>query len=299
MHTPTDQPENRELVKVAHDARATHDMAALYFSDLLNHGTPQWIAARIMPAANSGFVTIPGNNFDNPAVLMKQGTWTAVASSRPQPPGAEAYSVAQPFREVRRSRTEEDYYSPFIKGGTVILRAERLSTALQESDRVYLTFDDWASDLMEAMSFAARHSSSLQTMPEPDLMTLLSTSNPLLQIEAFRELVGRQNVLPESVEKHLSSASLHLAAVFTHILLSERKDVDWGPRLAKLVGNVNSDTTCSGIALGAYAAKQFFSNETRTVRAADSVLSAARSRFAVSSRQDEYLDKLLRESKPF
>jgi hypothetical protein len=200
---------------------------------------------------------------------------------------------------VRRSLTTEDYYSPFIKGGTVVLRAERLSTALQELDRVYLTFDEWASDLTEAMSFAAGNSGSLQRTPETDLMALLSTGNPLVQIEAFRELIRRQDLPPESIESHLLSASIQLAAVFAHVLLSERKDKYWGERLAKIVGNVNSDASCRGIAVGAYAARLFFGNEPTIAKAAESVLSATRSRFALSSQQDEYLDKLLRESKPF
>jgi hypothetical protein len=292
-----DEAKEAASVKVMHDARAVHDMASLNLVDLLRHGTPQWTIARITPAANSGFATIPGDSINAAVVLMKQGTWTAIAGSGPHLPSNETYSLAEPFRQMKRSPTLEDYYSPFIKGGVVIVGTTRPWTSLQELGPVYLTFDNWASDMPEAMTFVLRDSSLFQdsdlSAATSELIALLSRDNPLLQIQAFRRLITLPGVPSASIEKHLSSASVHLAAVFTQLLLSERKDGEWGQTLVHLLDSAKSDASCRGIALGAYATKLFCGNEPKISRDAESVLSAARFRFATFVQQDDYLDKLL------
>ena len=301
-----DQARDAASIKVMHDARAVHDMALLNLVDLLKHGIPQWTVARVTPAANSGFVTIADASINaetgelvaspnSPVVLMKRGTWTAVAASQLRIVSNEAYSLTKPFRQVTRSRTAEDYYSPFVDGGTVIVLTTRPWTSWQELGPVYLIFDDWASDLPEAMLFVVKHLALFQALggAESELMDLLSRDNALLQVEAFRRLITMPDVTHEPIEKRLSSASIHLAPVFTYLLLTERKDNNWEERLVALVHSAKQDTTCLGIAVGAYAARLFFSNDSKISQNATSVLAAARSRLALSMQQDKYLTKLL------
>src|ERR1700685_325940 len=87
-----EQGRQAASIRVMHDARAVHDMASLKLTDLLHDGTAEWVVARIRPAAQSGFATIPGasirgdtGQFTSPAnsnpVVMKQGSWEVLGSS--------------------------------------------------------------------------------------------------------------------------------------------------------------------------------------------------------------------------
>lgn len=287
----SDEARQAASVKVLHDARAVHDMATLDLSGLVQHGTAQWVVARIVPASQSGFATIPGANiradtgqFVNPGnaspVLMKQGHWEVLASSGVQEPPSGTYSWTEPLATAKRHLTPEDYYSPFVKGG-IVIRGSALNKGLSGNQPpVYLTFDNWVQDVPDAIAHAVT--------PQPT-SNLLGTPNPLLQVQAFRRLLQSGALQPSQLADAVARASEDVAAVDTYLALVHKRDA--GEQLAKLVGASNSDDTCRGIVIGAYAVK-LLANNPAAASQATSVLAAARNKLAGPLERDEYLKAL-------
>ncbi len=196
-------------IAVLHDARAVHDIAVLRFRDFQADGVPSWVLATTTPGPNSGSGTISGalikaetGEFVMPPgaepVLLKNGSWKAIAAARDLEHAKGSYSWSESLVEEKRQLTPEDYYSPFIHGGTIVCRPTRGKLGIGQFGPVYLIFPEWGQYVAATAEFAEQHGGHFeQGRTRPDdadlLMSVLFHENKLISALAFQGLIASKS----------------------------------------------------------------------------------------------------------
>lgn len=258
-------PQNAEIV-LLHDSRAVHDTAAV---SLAAYAGASWVVATVKPGPNSGKATTPGayvrgdtGQVVTPpervqAVLIKEGTWQVVAGA--SIPGS--YRWTEPL-EQKRVLTPEDRYSPFIHGGTVLLRPAPQIKRLDDLGPVTLLFSDWAQEVAPALAFVQNRPTvfgdKLGPWEERELTPLLSGHNRLLAVCALRSLQAAGRLPPEAERVYLDRSAGQLASIVMYLMLA-------GPGVTEALAGQALDAARSTrdparrspLHLGAYAASIF------------------------------------------
>lgn len=297
-------------VSLVHDARAVHDTATLLFRDFAAAGKPSWTLAVVTPAADSGAATIPGAEIDEKtgtvvhrsgaqASVKKAGTWKAISAAPSAEHRGGTYSWVQPMEFHQRGTTPEDYYSPFADGGTIVFRYQPGAAGEDQFHSVRLVFPDWGFDVTAASNFVEGHPGLLengeQLAPEiTRLRQLLDDKNKLLVVEAFRELAEGAHLDPNLALEHLTRAEAPLDAILSYLMLSSRDD-DLAEKVNATIYATRDEKKLQSIALGAYSALLFRSQDPRILARSKTALQHVRSMVEKTRipPKNSYLDLIL------
>jgi hypothetical protein len=221
-----------------HDARSVHDTASFQFRDFVLSGHPYWVMAAVTPAPDSGSAaTIPASHIDKTSgqlvfskgerpALKKAGNWTEIATAPLVSKGkGSTYSWLEVLESHKRVLFPEDYYSPFISGGTIVFHYVPEATGKAQFESVKLIFDDWAQDVAPASAFVESHPGLLEggEKKAPELLqlrSLLTIKNKLLAVEAFRELATSGHLDANVALACLNEADNPLNAIFSYLMLA-------------------------------------------------------------------------------
>jgi hypothetical protein len=309
---PPPPPPNQYVL--LHDARIIHDTASLRFKDFESNGIPFWVLAKIIPAPGSGSATVPGAyiNADTgrlvappgvEAVIVKKGRWAVTASARSTWPSAEnEYSWSESLRD-KRLLLPEDYYSPFVYGGTILCRPTRGATGIDQFGPVRLLLPEWARFVVSASVFAEGHPAlfeggELKPRDDAELKQLLLQENKLLAVLAFRTLLQTGHMTSSLFREQLTSEG-NVLAMFTYLVLSSADVQTENPLVAEIYSSAKLSPDLGKIrslALGAFAAALFHSADTAVVSHSKSLLNIVQQRLAalsVTSEKEPYIYLIL------
>ena len=276
-------------MQLVHDARAVHDTAALKFKEFHADGQSAWIVAAVRPAPASGSASVPGahikastGEFVAPRgaqpVVSKSGTWEAIARSSGAASADKAsYSWPEQISEKRGLPTPEDYYSPFSDGGTIAFRYQPNSVGIDQFQSVRLIFPDWAKDVASASAFVESHRGLLengeQRAPEVvHLQQLLKDKNRFLAVEAFRELSDSGHLDGNLVFERITHAAAPQDAVLTYLVLTSRGGDELSEQVNAAVRSSADQKKLESIALAAFSALLFRSNDSKAIARSRSAL---------------------------
>ena len=296
MTTPDSLPKPVETA-VLHDARAVHDTASFRFTDFTTVGTPSWVLASVTPGPNSGSGTIPGafikaetGEFvvppDAGAVLVKEGSWKVVAAARqPKSQAMSTYSWTEPLRQ-KRILDPEDYYSPFIHGGTIVCRPTPEKLGLAQFGPVHLIFPEWGQFVAATAEFAEQHGGHFEqggTRPgDADLlMSVLFHENKLISALAFQGLIASKSATPEVIRKGLLQDDGPARTILCYLVITGPEPAGADALLNVVVDALQAvpdQGRIHSIALGAFAAGLFLAGDRRILSRSKSVLSRASGR---------------------
>jgi hypothetical protein len=295
-----DAPPQHLEYAVLHDARAVHDTASLHFKDLELHGVPSWVLAIVTPSSRSGAATIPGAYIkadtgelvtppNGDTVVVKEGTWQVVAAARRanQSTGNQ-YSWTEPLQR-KRNLLPEDYYSPFIHGGTIVCRPEANPNTLAEFEPVRLLFSDWARYVVPTFAFAERQAKlfeegTLAPADLPQLDSLLTQDNKLLAALALRTLMLSGRMTRSILNGQLARADGQLLAIITYLILTSpgvQNGNLWLQELSNAAQTARNVENLRPAALGAFAAGLFRSRDAVILTNSKSLLRTIRQRLGV------------------
>jgi|SRR5579871_2741965 len=283
---PQDDPE----IRLVHDVRATHDMAALRFGALA--GGKGWAVLRLTSDANSGGQTIPGayvqggrivNAAREKPVIIYSGAWRVLATAGKEHHADGNYSWEQP-RQISRVATPEERYSPFIHGGTVLCKLPSAGKSLQEFNPVFLLFPDWVPLVSRAAVYVEANAALFESSKKPTPLAadhwrmLLQQTNGILVALAFRRLVETGELTHDQAAQSLALTLPETAAVLIYLLLMTH-----GPETQPLVDQANRFTESCGdpaklrdLALGGYTTMTF--GDTEQQDRAEAILKITRRR---------------------
>lgn len=267
---PTSHMQDMAIV-VPHDARATHDIANLRFGEFAVNGYVAWTVAKVNPTPSSGASITPGSFVNAQTgevvvppnarpVILKEGEWIRLVSAQKASQVQEGhYSWSETYKLRMRIPSPEDYYSPFIHGGTIIFRLDSTASGMSQFASVHLLFDDWTKYVDSASDFISTHSGFLEQstpshLESPELKRLLSGDNKLLAVEAFRELAAMRQLMPDMVRQPFTQSDEKLGAVFCYLMLTDTEPNIFVPQIADIIRRSHDSTSLRPIALGAYAA---------------------------------------------
>ena len=262
------------------DMRSVYDTASLRFKDFVANGKPDWTLAIVTPALWSGSATIPGAYIvaetgkivtpPNPhEVIVRKGDWVAIASAQATTKKSGSYSWSDPVVEPCHRCPPwrpviEDIYSPFDYSPSgqediVLFRFDPAAKDRKQFISARLLFDSWTIDVEPAFEFVAGHPGLLEdgqtsTNELPILKDLLSGTNRLLAVEAFRELVESRQMTPAMAQEQISKKGNKLCAVFSYLILASSATENLPPQLNQVIRNSYDPATLRSVALGAFAA---------------------------------------------
>jgi hypothetical protein len=267
-------PPNSVSVVLFHDARAVHDVVSLGMREYLAPGRA-WIVAEVTPESHSGSAMVPGAHVDGDTgqmvaspgtktVTIKEGTWKAVAGSPTEPDKGGTYSWNEP-QQRSRAPQPEDYYSPFVSGGTILCQRVRDTNGIDQFGPVLLLFSDWGQYVGPASEFVRQHPRLFQdNQPAPDvawLTSLLAGQNELLATLAWRQLIATGKMTSSLARTHLARAPEHLTAVFAFLLLTApapaNKDRSLMQEIDKIVNTSQELAKLRSIALACFTVALF------------------------------------------
>jgi len=274
--------KNAEIVLV-HDARAVHDTANLRFGHYVIDGQISWIVATVAPTADSGAATLAGS-VQGRLSQKKTGDWKASSSAPPGNQNLEGtYSWLEPIESHKRVTVPEDYYSPFANGGTIIFRYEPAAVGSAQFKNVVLIFSDWAQDTARASDFMLVHPGLLengeQRAPEiTKLQSMLSDKNRFLAVAAFRELAKSDHLDTSLALEQLAGTEPPLDSVFTYLMLTSRGNDGLAEQVKTAIRSSREQRKLRSIALGAFSAMLFRSEDSEIHSRSKMVLEGIRSR---------------------
>jgi hypothetical protein len=192
----------------------------------------------------------------------------------------------------------EDYYSPFIKGGTILFRPTPGNRGAEQFTFARMICPDWTPNVALAFAFHNEHpnllNSSTQTASVVELVELASHETPLLAAVALRNLLSLGLAQPSYVQTQLVRVSGLLCSVLSYLTI-----VVAGPNVSRpfsqetlQVIDTASDSTLRAIAVGGFAAALFLSRDAAVLARSKAVLSKARARLTAiggSTEQDSQL----------
>jgi hypothetical protein len=267
-------------ITVVHDARAVYDTASLRFQEFRANGQPFWTQAVVKPGTGSGAASVPGSyiNADTGQSVFPKGAQPVVtktgdlgivakAPGDVQAPKA-IYSWDEPFTDRRGALTAEDFYSPFVSGGTVVFRYQPGAKGMNQFQSVRLIFPNWSRDVASASSFVESHLGLLengeQQAPQvAQLRQLLGDKNRFLVVEAFRELADGGHLDANLAFEHLTNAEAPLDAVLSYLMLISRDTDDLAQQVNAAIYASRNEKKLQSIALGAFSALLFRSQDSR------------------------------------
>ena len=293
-NSPPPMPHDAAVVLI-HDARAVHDTAHLQFRDYVVGGQPMWVEALVTPSAESGSATIPGSHLNkntgeliNPEgaqlALEKAGsckTITAAVGTDTYRGGT--YSWLEPMEFHKRVTIPEDYYSPFVSGGIVVFRPAPGAAGIAQFQSLRLIFPDWAEYVAPASAFVESHPSVLENGEEragdlAQLRNLLSDTNKLLAVKAFRRLLESGHLDANSAFEHTTQAEAPLDAIFSYLVLTNHGSDNLTEKISAAVDASENEKKLESLALGAFSAMLFGPRDSSTTTRSRSVLLHVRAR---------------------
>ncbi len=297
---------------LAHDARTVHDTASLQLSEFEMEGHANWIVADISPGARSGSATLPGASYDaktrqlvappgTQTVVIKEGTWKAIASSPNEAQNRQGeYNWSEPLAQRSRVLLPEDFYSPFVSGGTILFRPTWSENNRAQFGVVCLLFSMWTKDVSPAFTFAEKHPGLLgeSTPSSPDAGQLrkgVLGSNKLVAALSFRQMLLLGLLTPEGALDDLSGANENLDAIYVYLILTNAtldKDRRLVATIDSLARTSQEPAKLRAISLGAFAAALFWPRDPNITSQSKSVLSAVSmrlKRLTPSPPEDPYL----------
>jgi len=198
-------PDLRPEYALVNEARAIHDTAMLRPADYLPAAGPAWIVAVVNPGSGSGSATVPGAHIEAEtgrflapsqaeAVVVKTGSWQAVAASNPSEPMGGPYSWTEPLERSVRMPAPEDYYSPFAYGGTIVFRPEPSAGGAEFFGDCGMIFPEWGRSAADALRASPRLTTVFAQAPsDPAALTetarTINGPNGVLAAIAFRMLL--------------------------------------------------------------------------------------------------------------
>ena len=311
--TPPPRTQDASII-LLHDARAVHDTASIRYRDFVVQGEPTWIVAGVSPGARAGSGIIPGASIDADKgklrmpdnatpELLKEGTWKAVASSSDaRQPASGMYASSEPVGRQKRILEPEDYYSPFLEGGTVIFKPVAGATGMDQFASAHLLFDDWGKFVGPTFEYLATHpevSSGGDLTPDlaAQLSQILLGKNPLLALLVFRHLQEARQLRATQVSQVLNSSSTDLVAGVCYLLLAtpslDERNLPLTEVISSHVKSTSEVSALRPIGLGAYAVALFASGSPVTLGQTKSMLAALRDRTKVlgsHAQDDRYLN---------
>jgi hypothetical protein len=312
--TPAIPPPQQMESRLLHDARAVHDTASLRFRDFETNGEPSWVLATVTPAPRSGSATVPGAYIKADTgelvmpgaaetVVVKAGSWKAEAAARAGQSTGGTYDWTEPLEE-KRTLLPEDYYSPFVHGGTMLCRPTSSAPGIEQFGPVHLLFPEWGQYVTAASAFTQRHralfeADQLGPTAVAELEQLLSQDNALLAVLAFRALSQGGRMTSNLVRELLARAEGHALAIFTYLILVSPGPEAGNPLAQEVDGLVRTSPQAPkirSVALGAFAAALFRSGDSAILSYSRSLLRAVRQRLdmpGVASDQESYVPLIL------
>lgn len=272
---PSITPQQQIEYDLLHDARAVHDTASLHFADFETGQVPSWVLATVTPGPNSGSATVPGASIKAEtgelvvpqgakAVLLKEGTWkTSVSASGHGRLATGTYSWSEPLEQDKRILPPEDFYSPFVHGGTILFQPTPGKSGIDQFGPVHLLFQEWGQYVAAASVFVKNHQQLFEadskTGPAEtnQLTAMLSNENKLIVTLAFRRLIEIERITPDLAAKQLANTKEHLRAILTYMMITDQKPSTDEPFVQVISSCLNSATnvdTIRPIAHGAFSA---------------------------------------------
>jgi len=283
--------ELRTEYAVVYEARAVYDTASLRLSDYAAHGGTDWVVAVVTPTPGSGSATVPGayieaetGKFHAPpgasAVLVKQGTWQALAVGDPGTPRQASYAWTEPLEGRARVPSPEDYYSPFAYGGTLVFRPEPQAEGSGRFAACRLIFADWGTAAVEALRAAPRFAPASgpaagATAPG----TTIGNANGLLATLAFHAWLHGGAAEPAQGQALLATADARRLSTFVYLILTESATAnrsDWNAQLGRAIQAIRGQDKLEAITYAAYAVVVFLRGEPAAIGAARRVLAEVR-----------------------
>ncbi len=160
------------------------------------------------------------------------------------------------------------------------------AAGIEQFGTVRLVFTDWGEYAVPAFTFMARRppfaeKGRLGPSELSRLRRLLSQENKLVAALAFRELVASGAMSPKSAVNQLLRASAKLGAIYTYIILTSpnSKREPLVQEVTSIAKIAREPTSLRSIALGAFAAGLFRTDDSRAIFRSKSLLRVVHRRF--------------------
>jgi len=291
-----EQPSLQVEHAVLQNARAVHDTAALRLSDYETIGDPSWVLVVLTPASDSGSATVPGGYVDaetgimvipenSETVVVKNGGWRLQAATHPAHPTSGTYAWTEPLDRNKRTLEPEDFYSPFIHGGTLLFQPNPAGKNIDQFKHPRVIFSQWKEMVQPAFAHSTQISGVLDgcgtNRDSGMLADLISQSNALLSVLALRESLRLRSIAPKSSRDLLHGVDHRVKALFVYLMLSASssdQQGDWLNQISHLVKEARSLEDLHAFGLGAFAAALFQYQDAEIVAGAKTVLATVKKR---------------------
>ncbi|ACA91368.1 MULTISPECIES: hypothetical protein [Burkholderia cepacia complex] len=281
-------------------ARTVHDTATLNLSDYYTaNQAPSWAVAELSPKKGSGGLVSPGvmvqvgdKTFVQPeeagAVVQMKGVWRAVAKADASVPAGRDYAWIQPQRVRMRSLSPDDFYSPFISGGTVVFQWDASAPDDARFVATRMIFPAWQQDVADAIKSAPQLEAELAKIGGgraalDTVDRLLASGNDVSSILAFRALLRVPD--PEFVATHaetaLKTTDVHKLSIITYLSLAASQEKDRARLLEVLKTTIDETTDANrllAVAYGAFAVSVFDRRDREAVSGARNTVRVLRQR---------------------
>jgi hypothetical protein len=286
-------PQQTIEYRMLHDARAVHDTALLRFDEFEVNGSPCWVVANVTQGSSSGATTTPGAYIKAETgemvvpenarpVLIKEGTWKSVATAKCISPTKGSYSWTEVLQRKRVLLTE-DFYSPFIHGGTIIFRHTPGAVGINQFGAVHLLIPEYVTYVGQASDVFKREMLLFQRDASPVRMKrleneFLTSENKLLRVFAFRALVLSGHMSPNVARDELAVAKGHLRALMSFLLITQSENDAENTLLKEMINLLATMKTLEEmrpIVVSAFSASLLTSSDNATLSRSKTVLNIA------------------------
>ncbi|MBN3787869.1 hypothetical protein [Burkholderia sp. Ac-20353] len=281
-------------------ARAVHDTATLNLSDYYTTArAPSWAVAEVSPKEGSGGLVFPGvtvqvgdKTFVQPAdagaVVQMKGVWRAAAKSDASIPAGGDYAWIRPRQIRTRIPSPDDFYSPFISGGTVVFQWDASAPDDARFIATRMIFPDWKQDVADAIKSAPQLETELAKISGgraalDTVDRLLASGNDVSSILAFRALlrVPDPDFVATHAEAALKTTDVHKLSIIAYLCVAASQEKDRA-RLLDVLKTAIDDTTDANrllaIAYGAFAVAVFDRRDQDAVKGASKTMRVLRQR---------------------
>jgi len=282
---------------LVYEARVVHDTATLRLSDYHADGGSNWIIATLSPAPGSGSATVPGayleaetgrfvNPAQNDALLLKKGTWQALAAGDSTLPGKGEYEWTEPLAQTTRVVLPEDYYSPFAHGGTIVFQWQPDAAGAQRFANSRLLFAEWARAAADSLKTSAHINALLgklaaQPQTAAEAVQMSRGSNGISATLAFGGLLQQTPGFALQAPTLLRAADARRLSIFVYLGLTAapaKNRAEWLGLLHHYVMETREPERLLAIAYAAFAAQLFASQDPGSTHAARELMQALHKR---------------------
>jgi hypothetical protein len=221
-------------------------------------------------------------------VIMKKGKWKLLAADQPTHSAAGTYAWNEPIEQDKRILDPEDFYSPFVHGGTLLFQPNPSGKGIDQFQHPRMIFSQWKEMVQPAFAYSSKTGSVLDgggTERDSQLLAdLISQSNALLSALALRESLRLQSITPQSSRGLLHRADHRLKALFVYLMLTASSldsRGDWLNQILQLAKETSRLEDLFAFGLGAFAATLFRYGDAEISGGGKTVLATVKKRLEI------------------